>query len=185
MLHAPPADPEVRAITVDSRNVRPGTLFVALRGHSEDGHRYLRAARDAGAVAALVEQRDETLGHWPQVVVTDTRMILGAFAHEVYGHPTDSVSFMGVTGTNGKTSVVHFLEAIARAAGRVPGVSGRLKRGGGGSAFRRKIPLRVRTTSTDSRGRWRTMVSISSDRKSRLTRSTCIAFRRCTLPVSP
>ncbi|NNE07759.1 MAG: UDP-N-acetylmuramoyl-L-alanyl-D-glutamate--2,6-diaminopimelate ligase, partial [Gemmatimonadetes bacterium] len=82
MLHAPAADPEVRAITVDSRNVRPGSLFVAMRGYVEDGHAYLRAARDAGAVAAVVEKRDDSLDHWPQIVVSDTRRILGGLAHE-------------------------------------------------------------------------------------------------------
>lgn len=127
LLHAPEADPEVRAITVDSRNVRPGTLFVALRGHVEDGHTYLSAARDAGAVAAVVEERDESLGRWPQVEVADTRRILGALAHEVYRHPTDRVPFLGVTGTNGKTSVVHYCDAIAQAAGREAGLIGTIE----------------------------------------------------------
>ncbi len=138
MLHAPAADPDVRAITVDSRNVRPGSLFVAMRGHAENGHAYLRAARDAGAVAAVVDQPDESLDHWPQIVVADTRRILGALAHEVYRHPTDRVPFLGVTGTNGKTSVVHFLEAIARAAGRSAGVMGTIETRWRGKRFSTK-----------------------------------------------
>ncbi len=108
----------------DSGDVTPGSLFVAVRGLRTDGHRYVPAAIAAGAAAVCVEQPlDATV---PQLVVPDTRAALGPLAAAVHGHPSDRLTIVGVTGTNGKTTVVHFLEAIATAAGLTAGAAGTL-----------------------------------------------------------
>ncbi len=108
----------------DSRAVSPGSLFVAIRGARADGHDYLEAAVAAGAAAVCVE-REGSL-RVPQLVVADTRRALAPLAAEVHGHPSRRLPVVAVTGTNGKTTVVHFMEAVAAAAGLTPGIAGTL-----------------------------------------------------------
>jgi len=120
--------PEVRVagIETDSRTVRPGALFAALPGRTSDGHRYLGAAAAAGAAALLVEPGQGAAAPAGPAIVeaADLRHALGAMAARFYDHPSGDLDLVGVTGTNGKTTVTWLLEAIARAAGRKPGVIG-------------------------------------------------------------
>ena len=124
----------------DSRAAGPGDLFVAVRGLRTDGHRFLTAAVAAGAVAVCVERAVPGAGA-PQLVVADTRAALGPLAALVHGDPSHRLPVVGVTGTNGKTTVTHLLEAIAAAAGLRPGVIGTL----GARLDGRPVPL-ARTT---------------------------------------
>lgn len=113
-------DPEIRGITHDSRRVAPGDLFVALRGAEVDGHSFVAAAVEAGAVAVLVEEA----GPWPvpALIVDDVRGVLGPVAHTVFGEPTQRLEVVGVTGTNGKTTTV-FMIAEVLDAGSGPAAS--------------------------------------------------------------
>jgi len=107
---------EVTDVTHDSRAVAPGVLFVAVRGFTADGHDFVPAVAAAGASAVCVE--DETARHGlPAIVVPDTRAALGGLASAVHGHPSEKLRLVGVTGTNGKTTVTHLIESIADAAG--------------------------------------------------------------------
>ncbi|MCM2277644.1 MAG: UDP-N-acetylmuramoyl-L-alanyl-D-glutamate--2,6-diaminopimelate ligase [Oligoflexia bacterium] len=120
--------PRVRHLTSDSREVRAGTVFVAIRGGSRDGHLFIEAARDAGAVAvvgelALPEERLRALG-LPYVQVRDGREALARLAANFYGHPSRSMLVIGVTGTSGKTTTTYLLESILRSAGHRVGVIG-------------------------------------------------------------
>jgi UDP-N-acetylmuramoyl-L-alanyl-D-glutamate--2,6-diaminopimelate ligase len=113
--------PEVRGISDDSRTLRPGEVFVAIRGRSDDGHRHLAEAVERGAVAAVVD--DPTLAaqappHLPLVLTPSSRRALGELASTWYGHPTRRIDLVGVTGTNGKTTTAVMLTAILRRAGR-------------------------------------------------------------------
>ncbi len=112
----------VTDVTHDSRAVRPGSLFVAVRGATADGHDHAADAVDAGAVALCVEDRLPL--DVPQVVVADTRAALGPLAAARWGHPTRRLTVIGVTGTNGKTTVTHLVAGIAAAAQRTPAVVG-------------------------------------------------------------
>jgi UDP-N-acetylmuramoyl-L-alanyl-D-glutamate--2,6-diaminopimelate ligase len=116
----------VADVTTDSRAVRPGALFAALPGRHADGHRFLGAAAAAGAAALLIEpEHAATAPDGPAVVVAaNVRRALGAMADRHFGHPTGRLDLVGVTGTNGKTTVTWLIEAIATAAGRAPGVIG-------------------------------------------------------------
>jgi UDP-N-acetylmuramoyl-L-alanyl-D-glutamate--2,6-diaminopimelate ligase len=120
--------PEVRiaGIETDSRAVRPGALFAALPGRRSDGHGFLGAAAAAGAAALLVAPgRGASAPGGPAVVeAADLRRALGAMADRFFDHPSGDLELVGVTGTNGKTTVTWILEAIGRAAGRKPGVIG-------------------------------------------------------------
>jgi len=106
-----PADVEVSGLTTDSRLVREGTLFCAVRGVSADGHRFLRGAVESGAVAAIVEEADADLGI-PQLVVTDCRKAAAHAAAAFYRDPWLGQTLIGVTGTNGKTTTVAILRHL-------------------------------------------------------------------------
>jgi UDP-N-acetylmuramyl-tripeptide synthetase len=111
-------------VVVDSREVRPGSLFVAMSGALADGHDYLGAAARAGASAALVERGRAVPDGLPFAAVDDPRAVLGAVASAYYGRPSHSFDVVGVTGTNGKTTTTYMLESICAAAGLGPGVVG-------------------------------------------------------------
>lgn len=111
--------PGFTGVATDSREVRPGVLFCALRGTAFDGHTFVTRAAAAGAVAALVEvaQVDSDL---PQLVVSDTRAGAAHAASLLFGDPAVGLSLVGVTGTNGKTTTCmiarHILAGEAPAA---------------------------------------------------------------------
>jgi UDP-N-acetylmuramoyl-L-alanyl-D-glutamate--2,6-diaminopimelate ligase len=113
---------DVSGITHDSRRVARGSCFACIPGAVTDGHRYAPAAVDAGAVALLVERELEL--PVAQARVAAVRAALGPAAAAFYGHPSQRFQCLGVTGTNGKTTVTYLLEAIARAAGERVGVIG-------------------------------------------------------------
>jgi UDP-N-acetylmuramoyl-L-alanyl-D-glutamate--2,6-diaminopimelate ligase len=118
---------DIRDITFDSREVSPASLFVALRGGYTDGHRFLAQARDAGAVAAVVEfgtPLSATSGYGAVVEVSDTRAALAQLAATFFGHPSMAMTVVGVTGTDGKTTTSHFIESICRSAGQRTGLIG-------------------------------------------------------------
>jgi UDP-N-acetylmuramoyl-L-alanyl-D-glutamate--2,6-diaminopimelate ligase len=101
------AEIEIRAVTDDSRRVAPGTLFVARRGFAVDGHDFVAASVRRGAVAVVSERPVDTAV--PVWTVPDGRRALAQLSAAFYGDPTRSLKTIGVTGTNGKTSVCHFI----------------------------------------------------------------------------
>ena len=120
-----PAQTRISDVTYDSREVRPGALFVALRGTQTDGHRFLRDAIDAGASALLVEQPPVPRPANVAVArVAETRAALAAVASRFFASPARDLMLIGVTGTNGKTSTVRMLESILLAAGKPAGSLG-------------------------------------------------------------
>jgi UDP-N-acetylmuramoyl-L-alanyl-D-glutamate--2,6-diaminopimelate ligase len=129
---------EVRGITVDSRTVRPGDLFVALPGAKADGHAFLEAAARAGAAAALVE-REIASPPLPVVRVSSTSSALGPVAAAFHGDPSARLRVTGITGTNGKTTVTYLLEGILTAAGRVPAVIGTIDYRVAGTVLRKGL----------------------------------------------
>lgn len=122
----PAADPAIRGIAYDSRAVTSGDLFVALRGADVDGHSYLRQAIELGAAALVLETPPEELdlAACPAFVVSDSRRALAPIARRFYGDPSNELSLVGVTGTNGKTSVTYLVESILARAKRSVGVIG-------------------------------------------------------------
>ncbi len=118
---------EVRGISYDSRQTKPGDLFVCIRGFTRDGHDFLRAAWAAGAVAALVERSDipeSALQGGPVVKVGDSRKGLALAASRFYDHPSRKLTLVGVTGTNGKTTTTYLIESVLRRAGHRVGLIG-------------------------------------------------------------
>lgn len=112
----------VSGLAIDSRRVEQGDLFIAVPGLATDGHRFISAALQAGAAAALVEHI--TSVPILQVKVKNTRRAVAEISHRFYDHPARQMKLFGITGTNGKTTVAAAVEAIAHAAGRKLGVLG-------------------------------------------------------------
>ncbi|MCX7620957.1 MAG: UDP-N-acetylmuramoyl-L-alanyl-D-glutamate--2,6-diaminopimelate ligase [Acidimicrobiales bacterium] len=115
---------EVTSVAFDSRRVEPGQLFCCVRGTRTDGHCYAADAIRAGAVALLCEQPLD--GSVPQLVVPDSRLAMALAADAVFGHPSGSLTVIGVTGTNGKTTTTYLLKSVLAAAGREVEVLGTL-----------------------------------------------------------
>ena len=115
-------DVHVSGITHDSRAVVPGDLFVAVRGMTSDGHRFVGNAVEQGATAVAVEEIVPI--DVPQIIVPDARAALAWLAAAVFDDPSRRLDVIGVTGTNGKTTVTHLLESIVIAAGKVPAIVG-------------------------------------------------------------
>jgi UDP-N-acetylmuramoyl-L-alanyl-D-glutamate--2,6-diaminopimelate ligase len=118
-------DREFGGLAYDSREVRPGDLFAAIRGLSQDGHRYAGDAAGRGAAVLLVDHPLPVDGV-TQVVVPDTRRAFALAAAAFYGDPSRALRVCGVTGTNGKTTTTFLVDAILRAAGRRSAIAGTL-----------------------------------------------------------
>ncbi|HVA59950.1 MAG TPA: UDP-N-acetylmuramoyl-L-alanyl-D-glutamate--2,6-diaminopimelate ligase [Mycobacteriales bacterium] len=120
-------DVTVGGATHDSRRVRPGDLYAALPGARLHGAAFAAAAAAAGAVAVLTDpagEPDALATGLPVLVVADPRAQLGPVARWAYGAPADDLLLIGVTGTNGKTTTAHLVEAGLRAAGHRTGLIG-------------------------------------------------------------
>jgi UDP-N-acetylmuramoyl-L-alanyl-D-glutamate--2,6-diaminopimelate ligase len=111
------ANPDIKAVTNDSRQAIRGSLYVAVKGQRHDGRDFLADAVGRGAAAVVVERASADAAAVPQVVVDDARRALAAAAAAFYGHPGRELAVVGVTGTNGKTTVAYLLDGIFRAAG--------------------------------------------------------------------
>lgn len=105
-------------IASDSRSVQPGFLFVALRGLVTDGHKYIPQAIEKGAVAVLCEEvPDERSPHVTYIRVDHTDTVLGQIAANYYDHPSEKLKLVGVTGTNGKTTIATLLYRLFKGLG--------------------------------------------------------------------
>jgi UDP-N-acetylmuramoyl-L-alanyl-D-glutamate--2,6-diaminopimelate ligase len=117
------ADVEVAGIAIDSRDVHPGDVFFALAERDGDRTRHATEAVAAGAVA-IVSAHDLVAPRVPVVRLEGPRRALGAAAARLWGDPSEALTLVGVTGTNGKTTTTYLIESIWRAAGLRPGVIG-------------------------------------------------------------
>lgn len=126
------ASPTITRVTIDSRKVGPGTLFVACPGAittSRDGHDFLAAAVQAGASALMVQDEERGrpfVDRVPVLVVADARRSAAALTERVAGAPSSRLALVGVTGTNGKTTATWLIAQIAAAAGKKAAVLGTL-----------------------------------------------------------
>ena len=103
-------DKEIAGVCIDSRQTEQGYLFMAMRGTQTDGHTYIPAAIGKGAVAVLCEELPQELaGDVTYIRVKDSEEAVGLVATTFYGDPTDKMELVGVTGTNGKTTVATLL----------------------------------------------------------------------------
>jgi UDP-N-acetylmuramoyl-L-alanyl-D-glutamate--2,6-diaminopimelate ligase len=111
-------DPEIAGISLDSRTVRDGFLFAALKGARADGCDFVDDAVARGAAAVLVHREIPNHGRVAVVTAPDARAALARIADRFYGSPSRELAVTGVTGTNGKTTVCYLARAMLAAAGR-------------------------------------------------------------------
>ncbi|GAM09517.1 UDP-N-acetylmuramoyl-L-alanyl-D-glutamate--2, 6-diaminopimelate ligase [Geobacter sp. OR-1] len=118
------SDREIQGLYYDSRNVKPGGLFFALKGAAADGHRFIAAAIERGAVAVVVEDSAAVPEGVPYVHVENSRLAMALIASAFYNRPTANIPLVGITGTNGKTTTSYLIESIMAAAGIATAVLG-------------------------------------------------------------
>ncbi|MGR9089900.1 MAG: UDP-N-acetylmuramoyl-L-alanyl-D-glutamate--2,6-diaminopimelate ligase [Gammaproteobacteria bacterium] len=121
------ADCDVSGLCLDSRIVRPGDCFIALRGAARHGANYVHDALAAGAMAVLVDASDASLSApVPVIGVRDLRRVVGPIASRFYGEPSRDLDVVAVTGTNGKTTVAHLVADALRTVRGASGYAGTL-----------------------------------------------------------
>jgi len=120
----PADDAEVRRVTIDSRGVREGDCFVAVRGTATDGHRFIAPAVAAGCAAVVCENATAVPPNIPCAVVPDTRAAAGPLAQAIRDWPGRKLTTVGVTGTNGKTTFTYILRHILQRAGHRAALAG-------------------------------------------------------------
>lgn len=118
-------DIKVSGIAFDSREVQDGDVFVAIPGVESDGHNYISQAIENGAVAVVAEHISNPV-QVPAFIVNSSRLALSRMAANWFDNPAKDLTVIGVTGTNGKTTVVHLLKSIFQSAGRQSGTIGTL-----------------------------------------------------------
>ena len=141
-----PLDVPIAGITNDSRNVTPNSLFVAIKGIAADGHAFIPDVIKKGATCVVHEgtlplpAASSTLF----IQVRDSRRALGILASNYYGNPSSDLTMIGITGTNGKTTLAYLIESIMNAAGIPVGVIGTINYRFGGTS------IAAKTTTPDS-----------------------------------
>lgn len=115
-------DLEISGIAYDSRAVKPGYIFVCVKGFETDGHKYVKSAVENGAVMIVAEDKIET--EVPVCYVNDTRAVLADMSCSFYKNPSKKFKLVGVTGTNGKTTVTYLIKSILELTGKQVGIIG-------------------------------------------------------------
>ena len=108
---------EVTGISYNSKTTKKGDIFICLTGEYTDGHEYAQNAIENGAVALLVEHPVDA-GKIPQIVVSSTRHKIADIADRFYSSPSKGINLIGITGTNGKTTVTHLIQKILEENGQ-------------------------------------------------------------------
>lgn len=107
-------DTAITSISIDTRAIKPGQLYIAIKGYNFDGNEFVDQAEQAGAAAAVVHQGVKST--LPHIIVDDTRLALaglaGAWRRYLAGHGSQALSVVGITGSNGKTTVKEMVAAI-------------------------------------------------------------------------
>ncbi|MGL5916512.1 MAG: UDP-N-acetylmuramoyl-L-alanyl-D-glutamate--2,6-diaminopimelate ligase, partial [Culicoidibacterales bacterium] len=115
-------NPDIHMVTFDSRQVKPGTLFIAVNGFTVNGHEYVEMAVERGAVAIVAQQPIQTTV--PVIYVEDTKVAMAEIAALFYGEPMKQLNLIGITGTDGKTSTATIIEHILNACQQPSGYIG-------------------------------------------------------------
>lgn len=116
---------DISHLSYNSKHIQPGTLFFCIKGFQTDGHQYAIDAVQKGAIALIVE---DSISNIPEDItvlqVDNTRKVMSLISTNFYNHPASKMNIIGVTGTNGKTTITFLIDAIIKEAGRKTGVIG-------------------------------------------------------------
>ena len=119
-------NPQVTGLEYDSRQVKPGDLFVAMKGESSDGNHFVEQAVASGA-AAVITDSDNAPANVAWAKVAHGRRALAVVSSNFYGHPVEKITLTAITGTNGKSTTAFLLESILHAAGRQSALIGTIE----------------------------------------------------------
>ena len=115
-------DIDVKGVNIDSRKVGKGDMFIAVKGTAVDGHVYIPKAIEQGASVIVCEKIDDPVSGVGYLLVENTEQIVGQIATNFYGNPTEKLKLVGVTGTNGKTTIATVLYNMFRKMGHKVGL---------------------------------------------------------------
>lgn len=115
-------DIEITGIAYDSRKVAKGNVFICIKGYETDGHKYVKSAVENGAVLIVAEDKVET--DVPVIYVENSRKKMAEIACCFYNNPADKLKLIGITGTNGKTTITYLVKSILETAGKRVGIIG-------------------------------------------------------------
>lgn len=123
----------INSIAIDSREVSSGSLFICIRGLQTDGHFFVKQAIENDAAAIISEEVFDS--PVPLILVNDTSTILAKVVNKFYGNPTSNLPIIGITGTNGKTTISYLLESIYNKYEKKTGLIGTIQNKIGGEVF--------------------------------------------------
>lgn len=121
---------EFSSIEYDSRKIEKGDIFVAMKGFSTDGNKYIDSAIQKGAICILTDEKNHDVSKYPSVsfyYIKDLRAHLGVICARLYDHPEEKLTIIGVTGTNGKTTSTYILENVLENSSRIGTTNYRVK----------------------------------------------------------
>lgn len=124
-VQLPEQNIDITSIEMDSREVKPGALFICIDGYTVDGHSFAQMAVEKGAVAILAEKPVDV--DVPVVRVKSTKRAMAVLADAFYNQPTQKMHLIGVTGTNGKTTITHLIEHIFKSQHKKTGLIGTIE----------------------------------------------------------
>ncbi|MEE3893832.1 UDP-N-acetylmuramoyl-L-alanyl-D-glutamate--2,6-diaminopimelate ligase [Priestia megaterium] len=124
-VQLPEQNIDITSIEMDSREVKPGALFICIDGYTVDGHNFAQMAVEKGAVAILAEKPVDV--EVPVVRVKSTKRAMAVLADAFYNQPTQKMHLIGVTGTNGKTTITHLIEHIFKSQRKKTGLIGTIE----------------------------------------------------------
>lgn len=120
-------DPQITGVEYDSRRVKPGDVFVAMRGEASDGNRFIAQAIKAGAAAVVSDDPQQKPADVGWATVIHGRNALAVVSANFYGRPAERLAVTGITGTNGKSTTAFLLESVLKAAGRTSALVGTIE----------------------------------------------------------
>jgi UDP-N-acetylmuramoyl-L-alanyl-D-glutamate--2,6-diaminopimelate ligase len=120
-------DVEVENISIDSRKVIKGTVYFCIKGLTVDGHSYIEEVSSKGAVAVVVEEYQEDYPDITIIKVENVRKVLSSAASNFFNNSWENFNLIGVTGTNGKSSTIYFMEGILKEYGKKTGIIGTIE----------------------------------------------------------
>ncbi|WP_340103733.1 UDP-N-acetylmuramoyl-L-alanyl-D-glutamate--2,6-diaminopimelate ligase [Rhodohalobacter sp. 8-1] len=119
---------EIGMLCQDSRKITPGDTFIAIRGISSDGHKYIKKAVKNGATVIICEEKTTDLENVVQIIVKNTRSLIGPLAQKMAGNPGDELTIIGITGTNGKTTVATLIWQVLTDLGQPASLLGTVEK---------------------------------------------------------
>ena len=115
-------DTQISGIFCNSQKIKPNGVFVCIKGEHDDGHNYVKDAEKKGAAVIVASKKVETT--LPVIYCSDTLQALAELSEKFYGYPSKKLRLIGVTGTNGKTTVTYLIKSILEASGKKVGLIG-------------------------------------------------------------